>query len=104
MPRKTTIKASGEVPSVPVIECPACQSRISGDGKVLHVKSKSFEELAETAATLEQVEKAADVLEKKYEAANTRVVQLEAELKQKIEREKELIADVEKLRQKAGWY
>lgn len=86
MPRKATNKTGAGIAAPSIIQCPACQSRISGDGSALHAKSKYFDELLETAGSIEEVEKAADALEKKNQEYKVRIAQLEAELKNEKEK------------------
>lgn len=66
------------------INCPACKSTISADGKTLHAKSGYLEELQETDAGVDEVENNIVALEKKVAARDATIADLSAQLAEKL--------------------
>lgn len=75
MPRA---KQTGEVGQ---IICPACQSKISSDGKALHSRSEFLTDLIEGEEDFKKAESAIERLETQLKEAKEKVTKLEAELR-----------------------
>jgi predicted RNase H-like nuclease (RuvC/YqgF family) len=64
-----------------IVQCPACESEISPDGKQLHKRSERLIELVKLEKTVPELEKELERLEKEIKEKKNDAVQLESKAK-----------------------
>ena len=72
MPRAKQTGAAGQ------IICPACQSKISADGKTLHSRSEFLSDLVDGEEDFKKAETAIEKLEAELKTAKEKIKQLES--------------------------
>jgi hypothetical protein len=85
---------------LPVVECPACKSKISADGSTLKERSKYLADLIETDKSVDELERSIGDLEK---ALREKGLQLDEAVAQ-IKTLREGKTDVDKKEKRSGWW